>query len=281
MIKLGNFEFKTKEDLILYFTEVGRSLLSWNSYQETLTRPRYTAPKRLLRHGYKVYSQNDEDGIIHEIFKRIGIESRTFIEIGVEIGTECNTMGLLVDSWKGLWIEANSSGVAYIKKNIIPSHLNNLVIKEAMVTIENVNNLIEEYATGQIDLLSIDIDFNDYWIWKAVDVIKPRVVIIEYNALFGPHLSLTVPYDPNGRWDGVTNYFGTTLEALVRLGREKGYKIVGCNFSGVNAFFVRDDLIQDKFLEPFTAEEHYEPPRYHHFTLSAHVPLIGPLVKVE
>src|SRR5258705_8155878 len=132
MIKLGNFEFKTKEDLILYFVEATRSFLSWNSYQNELAKPRHSDTKRLLRHGYKVYSQNDEDGIIHEIFKRIGINSRTFVEIGVEIGTECNTMGLLVDSWKGLWIEANSNGVAYIKKNIIPSHLNNLVIKEAM-----------------------------------------------------------------------------------------------------------------------------------------------------
>jgi hypothetical protein len=115
--------------------------------------------------------------------------------------------------------------------------------------------------TGEIDLLSIDIDYNDYWVWKAVDVANPRVVVIEYNAALRPPMSLVVPYDPTRSWDG-SNYFGASLEALVRLGRTKGYRIVGCNFSGANAFFVRDDLCADHFLDPPTAEEHYEPPRY-------------------
>ena len=97
---------------------------------------------------------------------------------------------------------------------------------------------------GEIDLLSIDIDFNDYWVWKAIAAVSPRVVVIEHNAGLRPPLSLTVPYQPNRGGDG-TNFFGASLEALVRLGRAKGYRIVGCNISGSNAFVVREDLCAD------------------------------------
>ncbi len=106
-----------------------------------------------------------------------------------------------------------------------------------------------------------------------------RVVVIEYNSALRPPLSLTVPYDADAVWDS-TNYFGASFEALVRLGREKGYKIVGCNFTGSNVFFVRDDLVKDRFIEPATSEEHYEPPRYH-FVIPSGVPKIGPFVRVE
>jgi len=151
-----------------------------------------------------------------------------------------------------------------------------------MVTAENINRLIKDAGlTGETDLLSIDIDFNDYWVWKAIDVVSPRVVVIEYNAGLRPPLSVTVPYQPNRSADG-TNFFGASLEALVRLGRTKGYRIVGCNISGSNAFFVREDLCADHFVEPATAEEHYEPPR-HFFSLlfaGPNAPRPGPYVQV-
>ena len=134
---------------------------------------------------------------------------------------------------------------------------------------------------GEIDLLSIDIDFNDYWVWKAVNAVNPRAAVIEYNAGLRPPLSLTVPYQPNRSGDG-TNFFGASLEAMVRLGAQKGYRIVGCNISGSNAFFVREDLCAGHFLEPATAEEHYEPPR-HFFSLLLAGPLApkpGPYVAV-
>src|SRR4029078_1096658 len=126
-----------------------------------------------------------------------------------------------------------------------------------------------------------DIDFNDYWVWKAVSAVRPRAVVIEYNAGLHPPLSVTAPYPPNRAGDG-TNFFGASLEALVRLGRDKGYRIVGCNISGSNAFFVREDLRADHFLEPATAEEHYEPPRHFFSFLLAgpQAPKPGPYVAV-
>ena len=157
-----------------------------------------------------------------------------------------------------------------------------LTLKQSLVTAENINTLIKSAdLDGEIDLLSIDIDFNDYWVWRAIQVVKPRVVVIEYNAGLRPPLSLTVPYQPNHAGGG-TNFFGASLEALVRLGRQKGYRVVGCNISGSNAFFVREDLCADHFIEPATAEEHYEPPRHFFSFLLAgpQAPQPGPYVTV-
>jgi hypothetical protein len=228
-----------------------------------LATPRYANPKRLLRYGFKVYSQSDEDGIIQEIFNRVGTRNRIFVEFGVESGIECNSVKLLVEGWRGLWLDAGTKHVAQIRthfRTFIDDR--RLTANEGFVVAENINSLLEQGGvTGEIDFLSIDIDNNDYWVWKEITAIKPRVVAIEYNATLRPPMSLVVPYDPERRWDG-TNYFGASLEALVRLGRDKGYQIVGCNFSGANAFFVREDIAEDLFVEPATAEEHYEPPRY-------------------
>jgi hypothetical protein len=252
-------------------------------WAEVLAQPRYGDPKRLLRHGFKVYSQHDEDGIIQEIFHRIGTTTRTFVEFGVETGVECNTTKLLIEGWRGLWIEANAQACARIT-SLFDAFMkdNRLTLRQSLVTAENINELIGNGAfTGEIDLLSIDIDFNDYWVWKAIDVVNPRVVVIEYNAGLRPPMSVTVPYQPNRSSDG-TNFFGASLEALVRLGQSKRYRIVGCNISGSNAFFVRDDICADHFLAPATAEEHYEPPRHFFSFLLAgpQAPQPGPYLNV-
>jgi hypothetical protein len=232
-------------------------------WEAVLSKPRNTHPKRLLRHGFKIYSQNDEDGILAAIFRRIGAGSRRFVEFGVQVGFECNSAKLLIEGWQGLWMEAHAQSAARIREHFA-SYLStgNLILFEKMVTAENINELLSQTGfVGDLDLLSIDIDGNDYWIWKAIETARPRVVVIEYNGSLRPPLSLVVPYSPTRIWTG-GNYFGASLEALVRLARDKGYRIVGCGFAGVNAFFVRDELCKDLFLGPATAEEHYEPPRY-------------------
>ena len=251
-------------------------------WSEEMAKPRNADPKRLLRHGFKVYSQCDEDGIIQEIFRRIGTGNRVFVEFGVETGVQCNTAKLLVEGWQGLWIEGSSAYVAQIQDSLNPFiRERRLRIIESFVTAENINELLSHGGVaGDIDLLSIDIDRNDYWVWKAIEVVKPRVVVIEYNATLRPPMSLVVPYEPMQSWDG-SNYFGASLEALTRLGRQKGYRLVGCSFSGANAFFVHEDFAGDHFLDPATAEEHYEPPRYFYAVLTAgHPPKVEPFVAV-
>jgi hypothetical protein len=252
------------------------------AWEEEIKKPRHADPKRLLRYGYKVYSQNDEDGIIAEIFRRIGMASRTFVEFGVETGVECNSVKLLIEGWWGLWIESNPASAAAIRDNFAPFvTAGKLTLQESRVAAENINALIGQGGfSGEVDLLSIDIDGNDYWVWKAIEVVNPRVVAIEYNATLRPPMALVVPYRADAQWDG-SNYYGASLEALVRLGTAKNYRLVGCSIAGANAFFVRADLCADRFLEPATAEEHYEPARhYFHMLPAGHRSRPGPFEQV-
>lgn len=234
--------------------------------------PRFNEPGRLLASGYKVYSQGHEDGMIAEIFRRIGTSSRRFVEIGVENGLECNTTYLLLQGWSGAWIEASAENCASARRTFAGYPLE---IVERFATPETADGLIAGLSgEGGIDLLSIDIDSHDYWVWKAVTSVAPRVVVVEYNATLPPEVSKTIPYDPAYRWDG-SNYFGASLGALAELAAAKGYCLVGCSPAGVNAFFVRRDLVGEHFLAPFSAANHYEPPRYHLAGPSGHRPGFG------
>lgn len=247
-----------------------------------LAKPRHADWRRLVRYGCKVFSETDEDGLIAEIFCRIDVTDRTFVEIGVGTGMECNTVWLLMQGWSGLWIEADGRACREIAStHSLWLETRSLQLVETFVTIDNIDAVIGKTYRGEIDLLSIDIDFNDYWIWQAIEAVHPRVVVIEYNASWPPPAALTVPYAPAAKWNG-TNYFGASLAALATLGTRKGYELVGCNLTGVNAFFVRRDLVGDRFLYPGSVEQHYEPPRYFLAPMHAgHPPGVGPLIAVE
>ena len=225
---------------------------------------KYQEPKSLIPFGYKVYSQNEEDGIIREIFNRIGTTNKVFVEFGIGDGLENNTVTLLFYGWRGLWIEGNSANVNKIEiglANTIKSQ--RLTIINSFITKENIDSLIASaIKESEIDLISVDVDGNDYHFFESISCINPRVVIIEYNAKFSPPLKYCMKYNPNHSWDGTDN-FGVSLKFLELKLREKGYALVACNLTGSNAFFVRQDLVEDKFLAPFTAEKHYQPPRYH------------------
>jgi hypothetical protein len=224
---------------------------------------RYADPLRLSRHEAQIYSQNGEDGLIAECFRRLGAHSRRFVEIGVGDGLENNTAFLLTQGWSGVWLESSPRRVRRIHTNAWKYvQEGRLKIRQALVTSENINPLLaSSLVTGDIDLLSIDIDGNDYWVWQSITVVEPRVVVIEYNARYPPGLSWIMPYNPRNQfWDD--GYFGASLSALEELGRQKGYVLVGCDFTGTNAFFVRQGLANGKFCAPFVAENHYEPPRY-------------------
>lgn len=226
------------------------------------TEKRFRRRKALEPYGFKVYSQNDEDGIISEIFKRIGTTDKRFIEFGVENGLECNSHYLLLKGWSGLWLEGNKEQVRQIKNRFRPViQSGQLQCCHAFITRENVNQLFLDHGfSGQIDLLSIDVDGNDYHIWKAVKVVSPRVVVIEYNAKFPPECEWIMPYNASHIWDG-SDRQGASLKSLEKLGREKGYQLAGTNINGINAFFVRQDCAKKKFLKPM-AEMLYNPMRF-------------------
>lgn len=194
---------------------------------------------------FRVYSQWGEDGIIQFLLRHIRIENKIFVEFGVEDYTEANTRFLLVnDNWTGLVLDSDSENIAKLKNSRI-YWLYNLKAVQAFVTKDNINDILTANGVvGEIGLLSIDIDGNDYWVWRAIEVINPIIVIIEYNHRFGKDIAVTVPYEES--FDRRKSpqpwiYFGASLRALCLLAERKGYAFVGCNSHGVNAFFVRKD----------------------------------------
>lgn len=224
---------------------------------------RYADPKSLTPFGKKIYSQLDEDGIIIEIFARIGVTNKVFVEFGVGDGLENNSLALMFADWTGLWIEGSLEKCAKIR-NGFPKTIKSGQLKliNAFITRDNINELISSAVSdSEIDLLSVDIDGNDYHVLQAITCVKPRVIVIEYNAKFPPPIKYCMQYD-SSFVGGQTDNQGASLKFLeVRLAA-RGYSLVGCSLSGVNAFFVRTDLVGDHFLAPYTAEKHYESARY-------------------
>ncbi len=219
--------------------------------------------KRLERFGFKAFSQNDEDGIIQEIFRRIGITNKKFIEFGTGNGPENNTVYLLFQDWTGLWMDGSvECHQAQLKNFAWARDDQRLTCVCQMLTAENINSVIEEADfKGEIDLLSIDVDGNDYHLWKAITAVQPRVVVIEYNGFLAPPVRWVMQYNPSHVWDR-TLYCGASLESLELLGRRKGYTLVGCNLIGLNAFFVRTNLVKDKFVADGSATHLFHPRRF-------------------
>lgn len=249
-----------------------RSIEIENFIQKNLfDQEKYQHPLKLNRFEYQSFSQCGEDGILDEIFKRIGTTNRYFVEFGVENGTECNSTLLLYKGWKGLWIEGNAQSVQHINAHMAGIIGNGtLRVLNNFITAENIQSLFTQGGCPEEpDMVSIDIDRNDYYVWKSIVQFKPRVVVIEYNAIFPPDVSFTVPYDGSKTWDRTSN-FGASLGLLNTLGEEKGYSLVACNFAGTNAFFVRKDCLGDKFLLPGDVEAHYEPARYYLYKKDGH-----------
>lgn len=221
----------------------------------------WRSPLDLRLFERRIYSQNGEDGIIEEILRRIGTASRAFVEFGCGNGKQCNCALLAREkNWSGLFIEADQANFEGLRLNYA-SHPN-VRLLSAKVTAGNVEELFSNAAVPpEFDVLSIDIDGNDYWVWKAITGWRPRVVIIEMNGQKRPPQRWVMPENNDHVWSG-TDYYGASLAALRDLGREKGYLLVGCDSRGVNAFFVRSDLAKsDAFLDPELCY-HYSPPNY-------------------
>lgn len=234
------------------------------AYELALSRVRAGRdPRELCLFTTQCFSQGPEDGVIAEIFRRIGTRDRFFIEIGAGDGCENTTRLLLMLGWSGIWVEGSPSACAAIRRDFAaPLASGQLKLIEAMVTVENIERLLREAdAPARCDYLSVDLDMNTRHVWKALEDLQPRVACIEYNASIPPSWDFTVPYDPNAVWDGST-WYGASLKSLEDLGAEKGLKLVGCDFYGVNAFFVSGEEDLSAFVEPFTAEKHYQPPTY-------------------
>ena len=208
---------------------------------------------KIIDYEFQVFSQWGEDGIISYLVNNIDIENKFFIEFGVENYLESNTRFLLKKfNWSGLIIDSSQKNIDYIKKDkIYWQHDINALCE--FISRENVNKIfLENISQKNIGLLSIDIDGNDYWVWKAISTIDPSIVVIEYNSILGSSKNYTVPYNKNFERNKAhysNLYYGASLPALVKLGKEKGYALVTCNSAGNNAFFVKKNLLNDKVKE--------------------------------
>lgn len=217
---------------------------------------------------FRVFSQWGEDGIIQYLIRHVPIERKVFVEFGVENYTESNTRFLaLNDGWAGLVIDGSAENVAYIRNDAI-YWSNHIKAECAFITKDNINDVIARNGLrGDIGLLSVDIDGNDYWVWEAIDVISPRIVICEYNSLFGPTAQVTTPYDPEFVRDRAHHtkvYYGASISALTALAARKGFTLVAANSAGNNVFFVRNDVVGS--LQPLTPQVAYRQSRFreHH-----------------
>jgi hypothetical protein len=195
---------------------------------------------------FRVFSQWGEDGIIEWLCCRLPDIPRRFVEFGVETYREANTRFLLEHrAWAGLVMDASAQKIAALRRRP-RSWRHDLVAIDAFVTAENIDALLTRNGfSGELGVLSIDIDGNDYWILNAVRAARPWIIICEINAVFGDRRALTIPYRPdfNRRAAHPSGlYFGASVLALARLCAGKGYRFIGTNMNGVNAFFVRDDI---------------------------------------
>jgi len=261
---LGTTPLKGIHEDITRIRELNEGLLVEMFLKDNLfNNETYLKSKKLTHFHRSVYTQNGEDGIIEEIFKRIGFTNKFFVEFGVH-GVKNNSTFLLINDWKGLWIGGSDEGAKFISekfKFLIDQR--KLTHTQSWITRNNIEQIfLKNNVPVNFDFLSIDLDGNDYWIWEAIENYSPRIVCIEYNATFPPGVSWVMAYNENHVWDQ-TSYFGASLKAIENLGKKKGYELVCCDFAGCNAFFIRNDQNLELFERPFTAEHHYEPPRYY------------------
>jgi hypothetical protein len=210
---------------------------------------------------FRCHSQNGEDGILLYIFSLIGASNRKVLEICAGDGIECNAANLILNhGFSGLLFDGSPETIER-GRAFYAAHPNTCIwppqLVAAWITAETINDQVATQGFGgDIDLLSLDIDGNDYWVWTALTVVRPRVVVLEFNASCGPEVAATMSYKPDYRLDySVTPYrCGASLSAFVKLGRAKGYRLVGIQRLGFNAFFVREGIGTDLLPEVTAAQ---------------------------
>jgi hypothetical protein len=196
---------------------------------------------------FRVSSQWGQDGIIDWLIERAGVPfaAQTFIEFGVDTYRQSNTRFLLQNrNWRGLIMDGHRAVTDAVKSSGLGWRYD-LTVRPAFITRENIDDLISDAGFGgEIGLLSIDIDGNDYWVWEALHSVYPIICICEYNAVLGDVHPISTPYDEHfSRTKAHTSnlYFGASIAALRLLAAKKGYRFVGTNSAGNDAFFVRED----------------------------------------
>lgn len=221
--------------------------------------------KNIQDYEFKVFSQYGDDGIIQFLVNNTEIINKTFIEFGVEDYSESNTRFLLMNNnWSGFIMDGSEEAMESVQEQIYYWKYDLRAIP-AFITKENINSLMDKTGFEDVGLLHIDIDGNDYWVWEEIDIskLRPTIVVLEYNSVFGKDRSITIPYkeDFYRTEEHYSNlYWGASLKALINLSAKKGYSFVGCNSVGINAYFVKNDRMKD--LVEISVEDGYVESKY-------------------
>ena len=221
----------------------------------------------LKHYEFKVFSQWGEDGILQHLVNVIQIGEKTFIEFGVEDFSESNCRFLLMkDSWSGFVIDGSTRNIDRLKQSDVYWKYD-LAAIDAFITKDNINDLLAKSGFGSdLGILSIDLDGNDYYVLEAIEFFSPRILVCEYNAVLGRSRKISVPYDAafvRKEKHPSCLYYGASLGAIAHVAKKKCYSLVGTNTAGNNAFFVRNDLLNDRvsvldFEDAFTPSKFRE-----------------------
>jgi hypothetical protein len=223
----------------------------------------------LLRQGEKFHSQNDEDGIVSAILRRLKVDLGIFVEYGCGDGLENNTVQLLMRGWRGVWIGGADLMVR------IPESSRKLCFEHEWVTLENcvdlMNRGMAKIGTTKANLVSMDLDGNDFFFVKAIlqQGADPDVFIVEYNGKFPPPIRFSIEYDARYTWSG-SDYFGASLQSFIDLFASFGFRLVCCNVTGANAFFVAGRHAELFADVPKEVEKLFMPPDYNWFVSRGH-----------
>ena len=218
--------------------------------------------KGLSFYEASLFSQNGEDGIIRYIFSQIGFDSRYFVEFGFG-AHQCNSLRLILhENFKGLMMDGSEEQCRIFNLTCKAKGISDVHAVNAFIDRDNLEHLIRSNnIPAEIDFLSIDVDGNDYWFWRCLQCINPRVICIEYNSGIGSKYSWTIPYNKEfERFSAHPSGFfaGASIKALESLGEKKGYRLVGCDTTGTNAFFLRNDL-GNNHIPTLKASEAFRP----------------------
>jgi hypothetical protein len=260
-----------------YYAAIARSLKSYPlgrlisaTVRDSRRAKAHAHPNPLLRHGEKYYSQNDEDGILLEICRRIDLKEASFIEFGIGDGLENNTLILLMSGWRGAWLGGGEDLAVEL-----PPECKRLVFGKVWVTAENAYQLYTDaarlFGVDGFDLLSIDLDGNDFHIARELlrHQMRPSVLIVEYNGKFPPPIRFAIDYEPFHKWDD-TDYYGASLQSFVDLLEAHDYLLVACNITGLNAFFVHRRFAAQFSDVPERIEQLFVPADYSVMTAIGH-----------
>jgi hypothetical protein len=216
---------------------------------------------------HQTYSQNGEDGVIQEIFRRVGLSHGTFVEIGTGDGFENNTRLLLELGWKGVWVEGDETSCETARKNLAKFiDSGQLSIINSFVTPENVNRVLKDkHVSKDVDLLSLDIDMHTHHVWEKLEYLNAKFAVVEYNGFFPRSAHWKSKYVEGEAWDGTIN-MGASLEELTDIGSRKDFRLIGCELTGTNAFFASRVLAEKYFPDLEDTNNLHEPSR--HFLLN-------------